>query len=132
MPGMGFRTEVIVANTSIPWMIAQPDSVLSNWNGFVDLDQVQHTMWNTEFVRDPWQGTVVKRDLDGVIVGLDDELQYAFDTRFGTDREWKEFPLFRVIQKVAAQANGRFTVGLPLCKFRTSCEVVQDADPPRP
>jgi hypothetical protein len=124
IPGMGFRNEIIIANTSLPWLTAQPDNVLSIWAGFVDLDQVQHTLWNSQFVADPWQGMIVKRDmnavLENIVIGLDDELKFAFDARFGEDtKEWKDITLFRTVQKIVGQASGRFTVGLPLCKTRS-------------
>lgn len=125
IPGMGFRDEIIIANTSLPWATSQPDSVLSISAGFVELDQVQHTLWNSHFVADPWQGMVVKRDMNAVLenlmVSLDDELKFAFDSRFGEDtKEWKDITLWPTVQKIVGQASGRFTVGLPLCKTPSS------------
>jgi hypothetical protein len=130
---MGFRNEIIIANTSLPWLTAQPDSVLSIWAGFVELDQVQHTLWNSHFVADPWQGMIVKRDmnavLENIVLGLDDELKFAFDARFGEDtKEWKDITLFGTAQKIVGQASGRFTVGLPLCKTHPIFCLVVDKD----
>lgn len=40
IPGIGFRDEVILPVTSIRWALAQPESVLSNNEAFLEVDQV--------------------------------------------------------------------------------------------
>ena len=74
---------------------------------------------------DPWQGNLVKTGmgaiLETIVAGLNDELQYAFDARFGTDTEhWREIAVLETMKPLVAQAASRFTVGLPLCKYASS------------
>lgn len=69
---------------------------------------------------DPWSGNLVKTDmnaiLETIVIGLNEELQYAFDIRFGKDTEtWNEIKVVDTMKALVAQAASRFTVGLPLC-----------------
>ncbi len=80
--------------------------------------------WSTghrKYFLDPWQGMVLKRDMNAVLenlmVALNEELQFCFKARFGTDtNEWTELDIYETMQIVIAQGSSRFTVGLPLCK----------------
>lgn len=77
---------------------------------------------------DPWQGLVLKRDmnavLENVMVALNDDLQFCFNERFGTNTmDWKELDTYETMQDVIAQGSSRFTVGLPLCKTPPSALV---------
>jgi len=97
---------------------------MSNGEAFLELDQVNHLTGNGAHIVDPWQGMLVKRDLNNVlekiVVSLKDELGFAFDEHFGTDEEdWNEFNVLTTMQMIVAQASGRFTYGLPLCKAIT-------------
>ena len=128
LPGIGFSEEVIIPNSSLKWLGSQPDSILSQPEAFVELDQATHTIADTKIVRDPWQGMMVKRDMNATIerlvIALDDELKFAFEARFGTETEnWTEITLYGVMKKVIAQASSRFTVGLPLCKSLLNSEL---------
>jgi hypothetical protein len=80
--------------------------------------------WSTghrKYFLDPWQGVVLRRDLNAVLenlmVALNEELQFCFKERFGTNtNDWTEINTYETMQIVIAQASSRFTVGLPLCK----------------
>ena len=49
------------------------------------------------------------------------DLSFFVDTWLGNDTEdWKEIGAMEIARKLSAQANGRVTVGYPLCEF-TSC-----------
>jgi hypothetical protein len=64
----------------------------------------------------------LKQDMNAVLenplVVLNDELQFCFRERFGTDMTgWKVLDMYETMQIVIAQGPSRFTVGLPLCKI---------------
>jgi hypothetical protein len=122
IPGIGFRDEVILPVTSIRWAISQPESVLSNNEAFLEVNQTYYSLGHTNYVGDPWQSMLVKREinavLENIVVGLNEELQVAFDTHFGTnEKSWKQITPLETVRMVVAQAARRFTVGLPLCRF---------------
>jgi hypothetical protein len=105
-------------------MVAQPDSVLSVYEGFVEMDQAHYSVGNEKYIKDPWQGLIVRRDMNMVLericAALNNELGFAFDQRFGTDEnEWKELNVLKTMKMIVAQASSRFTVGLPLCMSST-------------
>ncbi|MCJ1402135.1 hypothetical protein MMC11_005354 [Xylographa trunciseda] len=121
IPGLGFRNEVIVSSTSLRWITSQPDHVLSAYEGFRNIDQLEYHTGSHTLVTDPWQGMLVKRDmnriLERLVIVLNDELQYAFDTRFGTNVDgWTEINVYKTMKCIVAQGSSRFTVGLPLCR----------------
>ncbi|MCJ1396113.1 hypothetical protein MMC18_009002 [Xylographa bjoerkii] len=134
IPGLGFRNEVIVSSTSLRWITSQPDHVLSSAEGFREVDQLEFHSGPHELVTDPWQGMLVKRDmnriLEKLVAVLYDELQNAFDARFGTKvNEWTEITLYETMKCIVAQGSSRFTVGLPLCRneaYLTNCSKYAD------
>ena len=121
VPGLGFRDEVILPNSAIRWMTSQPDNVLGIYEAFLEIDQAHYNVGDPKFVANPWQSLLVKKDmnrvLESLMVALDEELQFAFDQRFGTNtQEWTKLPLLQTMKLIVAQGSSRFTVGLPLCK----------------
>lgn len=120
MPGLGFRDEVIIPTEHMRWLASLPETVCSPYEAFVEIDQVTSDLPHDKFAMDPWPGNLVRKDinaiLETIVEGLNDELQYAFDTRFGTDTEnWKDIPVLDTMKLVVGQASSRFTVGFPLC-----------------
>jgi hypothetical protein len=91
VPGIGVRTEIVLPNTATKWITAQPDNILSAKQAFAEIDQVGWAFGTNLPVQDPWQGLLVKSQLNGVLeklmVGVNDELGHLFDLYFGTDTE---------------------------------------------
>lgn len=122
IPGVGFLNELILPPSSYKWINTYDDDRLSASHAFAQYDQIAHSLGNDIFLVDPWQGTVVKNELipslDNLMDALNDEVGVAFDTYLGTaPGEWVEVNIFDVIKRVIAQANSRFTIGLPLCRL---------------
>jgi hypothetical protein len=120
IPGLGFRDEIIIPNSSLKWMSGQPSSTISVASAFAEIDQAHYNLGDERYLLDPWQALLVKRDINAVletiVVALSDELKYAFDSRWGTDtEEWLEFNALNSMKLLVAQGSSRFTVGLPLC-----------------
>lgn len=121
LPGFGFRKEVIMPQSAMKWVLAQPDDVLSVDAAFVEVDQVKWGLGHEKIVADAWQAMLVKKELNQVLeaicAAMNNELGLVFDEHFGTDTaNWKEIDLGPTIQIIVAQAASRFTVGLPLCR----------------
>ncbi|KAF9873822.1 cytochrome P450 [Colletotrichum karsti] len=120
LPGLGFRHEVIMPTSSMRWVQTQPEDMLSPTEAFAEVDQVHYALGDSRYVTDAWQGHLVKTDLNAVLenicAAMNNELGAAFDKWFGTSTDWKEIDLFASIRMVVAQAAGRFTIGLPMCR----------------
>lgn len=121
LPGFGLRCELVLPGSSLRWANAQPDSVLSVEEAFAEIDQADYSLGDAKYIKDPWQGMLVKTEmnsvLENIVAALNEELGVAFDAHFGVDGEnWREIDLLETVRMVVAQAASRFTVGLPLCK----------------
>jgi hypothetical protein len=121
LPGMGFRKEVFLPPSQMRWVLSQSDDHLSVPDAMVEIDQAHWSLGHNGPVTDAWQGMLIKtelnRVLESVCAALNDELVVAFDEHFGTDTNvWRDIDLRPTIARAIAQANSRFTVGLPLCK----------------
>jgi len=119
------RDEVIVPQSSLKWLTSQPDDVMSMGEAFSEIDQVAYMTGDSKHVTDDWSGWLVKHNINAVlekiVVALNAELSYAFDTRFGTDEDnWTELNVHKTMGLVVAQASSRFIVGLPLCNSAIS------------
>lgn len=87
------------------------------------MDQAHYSVGGEQYVRDPWQGGLVRSEMNAVLenlcAALNEELGVAFEQRLGTEKEWREVGLLELMRGVVAQGSSRFTVGLPLCMFST-------------
>lgn len=129
IPGLGFRSETIMPTNSLRWVSSQPTNVLSSLDAMADMDQAKYNS-HRKYVVDSWKGNLVQQEMISVLENLmaasGDELKYAFDSRFGTGSEWKEFIAMKTMKLVIAQTSSRFTVGLPLCKKFRRCSQLSD------
>ncbi|KAI9371732.1 cytochrome P450 [Aspergillus egyptiacus] len=121
LPSFGLRDELVLPVSSMRWALAQPETVLSVDEAFVEIDQPDYNLGHTKYIADNWQALLVKRNMNAVletlVAAMNNELQVAFDANFGTDEEnWKTVDLLQMARMVVAQASSRFTVGLPLCR----------------
>ncbi|KAF4124822.1 Cytochrome P450 [Geosmithia morbida] len=133
VPGIGSRKEVILPPEHIRWALAQPESRLSVAEAMAEVDQAHWSLGHAGPVLDSWQGLLIKtelnRSLETICSALSDELGRAFDKHFGTDTTtWREIDLRNTITKVVAQANSRFTVGLPLCRNEGYLQALLDVN----
>ncbi|KAF3799970.1 Cytochrome P450 monooxygenase tenB [Colletotrichum gloeosporioides] len=132
IPGLGFRHEVIMPTSTMRWVLTQPEDQLSPSEAFAEVDQIHYALGDARYVTDAWQGHLVKTDmnliLENVCAAMNNELGIAVDRWFGTETEWKEIDLFSLIRQIVAQAAGRFTIGLPICRdqdyFKLNYEII--------
>lgn len=121
MPGLG-RDDVTLPTNALHWLTSQPDPILNNHAAFVVVDQIEYSLGHTKYARDPWNGLMVKKDmnrvLETVMISLNEELTVAFDNQFGTNSDaWSDIQLLGTMKRIVAQGSSRFTVGLPLCMY---------------
>lgn len=122
VPGLGVRKEVILPPAYMRWAVSMSDDKLNTPEAMADADQARWTLGHDGPIIDSWQGMLVKSDLnrvlEGICAALSDELELAFDAHFGAETEtWRDIELRSVVNRAIAQANSRFTVGLPLCSY---------------
>jgi hypothetical protein len=116
-----FASDVIILPAaSTDWIIKQSDEVLSANQAHVDALQADYTFSDTEIVRQPHHGYVVRTDLvrqlGSLTMDIMDELTASFDETWGLDtEEWKTVPVFENMRTIVARTSNRVFVGLPLC-----------------
>lgn len=58
LPGVGVRSDVILPKSSMRWLLAQPDDVLSGAAATVDFTYIYYALGTDAPLLDPWQGMV--------------------------------------------------------------------------
>ena len=114
---------VLLPNASLRWAASLSDKVLSAHEAFVITDSGQYAAPFLETLTNPWQGSMVRTDLNRAILNVtavfNDEVDVAFARLFGIDTHaWTELVLYDAMKMIVAQASSRYTVGLPLCTSR--------------
>lgn len=125
LPSMGFKDEIHIPVQSLHWAATQPDFVLSAIEGFREIDKGDWNSGSADYIQNPWQAHVVKRDvnrsLEILMKGMNEELGFAIDQRIGMNTEaWREIDIYETMRWIVAQASSRFTVGLPMCSYSRS------------
>lgn len=121
MPGLGFRDEVLLPHSSLRWLVNQPESQVSMYEHFRELDQIPSNLPSDRYIMNAWHALLLKKDmtnnLDTIMIGLNDEIGHAFDWRFGMDTaSWRSITVANTMKYMVAECSARFTVGLPLCE----------------
>lgn len=122
---MGFKDEIHIPVQSLQWASTQPDSVLSAIEGFREIDKGDWNSGSANYIQNPWQAHIVKRDvnrsLETLMIGMNEELAFAIDEHFGMKTEvWTELDVYESMRWIVAQASSRFTVSLPMCEYSIS------------
>ncbi|KAK3385379.1 cytochrome P450 [Podospora didyma] len=121
LPGLGFRSEIILPPDLYKWAHSQPESVLSTYHAHAETDLLPYTLGDDKYVADPWQGHLVKNELspalDEFVGPMYDEVKVVFDACLGNNPgEWVEVDLRDLVRRVVGQVASRFQVGLTLCR----------------
>lgn len=87
---------------------------------FLETDQVAYSLGHEKYWSNEWTGPILGRrimkDLENMVLPMNDELSFAIDDRFGTDtRVWTDIPALTTMKLLVAQASTRFVAGAPLC-----------------
>ena len=99
--------------------MAQPDSILSSVEQFIDDFSLDLTMLDYQISSSPIHEKVIRRNLtrslDLTTDLVLDELSRCFDEYWGNDPEWRKFNVWDSMTKFFARTSNRIFVGEPLC-----------------
>ncbi|KAK3315642.1 cytochrome P450 [Apodospora peruviana] len=119
VPGMGFKDEVHLSAKHTQWIASQPDAVLSPEEGFREIDKGDWNTGSADYIHDPWQSAVIRKDMARVLEiladAVDDELKYAVPEHLNVATQ-EDVDVLETMRWIVAQISSRFTVGLPLCR----------------
>ncbi|KAM7215930.1 pisatin demethylase cytochrome P450 monooxygenase [Rhypophila decipiens] len=119
VPGMGFKDEVHLSAKHTQWIASQPDAVLSPEEGFREIDKGDWNTGSADYIHDPWQSAVIRKDMARVLevltTAVDDELRYAVPEYLDVATV-EDVDVLGTMKWIVAQISSRFTVGLPLCR----------------
>ena len=116
----------------IPWLINQPETVLSAKHAQIDAMEATHTMLRPAVVLQPTHEAIIRQDLKNHLNGLEpkiqDEIAHAMDETWGLETEsFRMVNLDETIREVVTRASNRAFVGLPLCGYWTWLYVIRHA-----
>ena len=119
MPDLGFGPIVILPHGQIPWLIAQPDNVLSARAPQGKRIAIQYTMPFIDFSHDSFHVDIRKLltpNLDKLQSIIFEGLRKNVDVVFGTEQgSWREINLYSSMETIMFSALNHVAVGPPLC-----------------
>ncbi|KAK8055059.1 cytochrome P450 [Apiospora rasikravindrae] len=122
--------QVVLPPSQIDWLLAQPDSALSQEDVNRQFLESDYTFPHPSFVKDPVHPEIIRHELtkklnsfaDDVV----DEMEQALADGWGIDTdEWVEVNVYQTLLRMVARLSTRVFVGLPLCRdpeFLEACE----------
>lgn len=115
------KSEVIVPPSDIPWLLEQPDDVLSVSELHHDVLAGDYNFTSPKVTKQPYHDHVVSQNLPrrvgALVPDVWDELVDSIDQQWGTDSEnWKEVCVYETMMHVIARVSNRVLVGMPLCR----------------
>ncbi len=116
--------ELILPPWNMPWVLEQPDNVLSQFETNKQFLSAEYTMLHPSMADEhQWPRVAnqikreITRELDSVADDVVDEIQDALKSSWGSNTElWKELDVHAVMQEVLGRVVNRAFVGLPLCR----------------
>ncbi|KAM7198356.1 pisatin demethylase cytochrome P450 monooxygenase [Rhypophila sp. PSN 637] len=116
---MGFKDEVHMSAKHTQWIASQPDAVLSPEEGFREIDKGDWNTGSADYIHDPWQSAVIRKDMARVLevlaTAVDNELRYAAPEYLDVATV-EDVDVLETMKWIVAQISSCFTVGLPLCR----------------
>ena len=111
----------MIPRSEIPWLLSQPDDVLSTSAAHYDSLQGDYAFTSKRILTDLFYEHVIHkyphRKLPAMIPDLQGEVALGFDEPWGTDTEmWKEVKVGDSIMFMISRAVNRMILGLPLCR----------------
>ncbi|KIX02230.1 uncharacterized protein Z518_08169 [Rhinocladiella mackenziei CBS 650.93] len=112
---------VLLPPSSIPWMISQPEHVLSVNGAHKHILQTKYTFPRPEIMDPTVHFDVIKSELTRQVFAVTpdvcDEMAAAVDEIWGKNtKNFEDIKLFDSITKIIARTSNRVFVGLPLCR----------------
>ncbi|KAK8140140.1 hypothetical protein PG984_000206 [Apiospora sp. TS-2023a] len=125
--------QVVLPLSQLDWLLAQPDSVLSQEDVNRQFLESDYTFPHPSFVKDPVHPEIIRHELtkklnsfaDDVV----DEMEQALADSWGTDTDDRvEVHVYQTLLHIVARLSTRVFVGLPLCRdaeFLEACQSFQ-------
>ncbi|KAM7190073.1 cytochrome p450 [Rhypophila sp. PSN 637] len=133
LPTLGYSSEVVLPPGWMKWVHSLPENVVSVNEAFVQFDKIFYSMGDEKYIRDQYQGVLVKSfNLEVMGGAIWDEMGDCFsrwvDRTPEEDQDgWKEVDVAETVRGIVAQVTARFTVGLDLCRneeyLRLTCDI---------
>ncbi|KAI1122772.1 cytochrome P450 [Nemania abortiva] len=113
--------QVVLPPSQIPWLIEQPDDVLSQEHVNRQFLQSDYTFFHANMVKDPVHPEVIQHQLtkkiSGFVDGVADETRASLEEYWGMDtEEWREVRLYDTMLLLITRLSLRVFIGLPLCR----------------
>ncbi|KAI0148651.1 cytochrome P450 [Xylariaceae sp. FL1272] len=113
--------QVILPPSQIPWLIEQPDDVLSQEQVNRQFLQAEYAFMHANLVKDPVHPEIIHHELTKKINNfadpIADEISASLEDNWGTDTvEWREVKVYDTMLDVVARLSVRVLMGLPLCR----------------
>jgi hypothetical protein len=107
LPSLG-NEHIVLPPDHVDWLIAQPDSLVSNLAALKDVLQPQYTMLDPQIIDNPTHHEVIRGDLTrkmaGILPEVAEEAAIAFEDFWGisTD-EWSEVCVFETVTQIVCR-----------------------------
>ncbi|KAL9111113.1 MAG: hypothetical protein Q9227_004376 [Pyrenula ochraceoflavens] len=116
-----FGEYVMLPVSYVPWVLAQPEKILSVLASRNERLSVKYTILDVDIQVRPLHVQVIVKDLKTKLPFLApvmlDEIASAFDDLWGLDSDdWRYVPVEETLRQVVARVSNRVFVGLPLCR----------------
>ncbi|KAI1746961.1 cytochrome P450 [Xylaria castorea] len=116
--------QVILPPSQIPWLLEQPDDVLSQDHVNRQFLQVEYTFFHANRVEGPVHPEVIQHQLTkkiGTLVDdIVDEVRTVLEDCWGTDtNEWREVRVYDTMLHVMARLSIRVLMGREFCRDET-------------
>jgi hypothetical protein len=116
--------QVVLPPSQIPWLIKQPDDVLSQEHINRQFLQADYAFFHANLVKDPVHPEIIHHQLTKKINtfadDMVDEICASLEDSWGTDtEEWREVNVYNTMLVVIARLSIRVFMGLPLCRNKT-------------
>ncbi|KAI8628117.1 cytochrome P450 [Xylariaceae sp. FL1651] len=116
--------QVILPPSQIPWLIEQPDDVLSQEHVNRQFLEADYAFFHANMVKDPVHPEIIQHQLTKKINtfadDIVDEMCASLEDNWGTDTEgWREVKVYDTMLDVITRLSIRVFMGLSLCRNKT-------------
>ncbi|KAI1822227.1 cytochrome P450 [Xylaria intraflava] len=113
--------QVILPPSQIPWLLKQPDNVLSQEYVNRQFLQADYAFFHANMVEDPVHPEIIRHQLtkkvDSFTDDVVDEACASLEDHWGTDTEaWREVNVYDTMLHVVSRLSIRVLMGIPLCR----------------
>ena len=121
IPDLSGRPSIVLPRSQIPWILDQPDEVLSSSVYHYETLEGQYAFTNSKLLEDPYHEhalhKLLPRRIPAMIPDLQTETADAFNEIWGSDTvDWKEIPLYGTTLSMVSRVANRVIIGSSLCR----------------